>query len=262
MRFIEALKAIDKEASENKKIVDYRKPAIVLFTMAICLLLIHYLKFSSTFQQSVVLMFGKSAYVDLRGSLFFHLYSNAWWAAWHLIGYVLIPVFVIRVVLKERLSDYGTGIGATRQYFQYYVALALPIVFFAFLVSFREDFANHYPFYRFASRSWADLLMWECLYIVQFVALEFFFRGFVLHACKPQFGAAAIFVMMVPYLMIHFPKPWLEATGAIPFGILLGVLALRSRSMWGGVGVHVTIALSMDLLALLQSNRLPTRWWP
>ena len=41
--------------------------------------------------------------------------------------------------------------------------------------------------------------------------------------------------MIVPYLMIHFAKPWLEASGAILFGLLLGVLALRSRSIWGGI---------------------------
>jgi hypothetical protein len=39
-------------------------------------------------------------------------------------------------------------------------------------------------------------------------------------------------------------------------------LALRTRSIWGGVLVHVSIALSMDLLALLQTRGLPVRWWP
>jgi membrane protease YdiL (CAAX protease family) len=66
----------------------------------------------------------------------------------------------------------------------------------------------------------------------------------------------------LPYLMIHFPKPWLEATGAIFFGLFPGMLALRTRSIWGGVLVHVSIALSMDLLALLQTRGLPVRWWP
>jgi membrane protease YdiL (CAAX protease family) len=62
--------------------------------------------------------------------------------------------------------------------------------------------------------------------------------------------------------MIHFTKPWLEATGAILFGLFLGVLALRTRTIWGGVLVHVSIAFSMDLAALLQTKGVPHQWWP
>jgi membrane protease YdiL (CAAX protease family) len=68
--------------------------------------------------------------------------------------------------------------------------------------------------------------------------------------------------MCVPYLMIHFPKPWPEAAGAILFGLFLGILALRSRTIWGGVAVHMTVAASMDFAALLQGGNLPSQWWP
>jgi len=81
-------------------------------------------------------------------------------------------------------------------------------------------------------------LAWGFLYLVQFVCLEFFFRGFMLNALRPALGANAVFVMCVPYTMIHFPKLWPEAAGAMAFGLFLGLLALRSRSIWGGVAVH------------------------
>lgn len=262
-----ALSAIDHETDNPRIKPDFRKPTIALLTMALCLLLIHYLKYASVFQQVLHVVSqwysnDNALFNNVISSQWFQLYQQAWWASWHLIGYVLIPWGVIHWAFKENLHDYGIGLGETRRYIPYAIALASPIVFFAFLVSFRQDFANHYPFYPLASRSILDLILWECLYISQFIALEFFFRGFVLHACKPTFGASAIFVMCVPYLMIHFGKPWLEATGAIPFGILLGVLALRSRSIWGGAGVHITIALSMDFMALTQADKLPVRWLP
>ena len=130
------------------------------------------------------------------------------------------------------------------------------------LVSFGEDFVNHYPFYKLAGRSWFDLLAWELLYLSQFVFLEFFFRGFILQALRPAMGANAVWVMCVPYLMIHFPKLWLEATGAILFGLFLGILALQSRSIWGGVLVHAGVAVSMDIAALLRKQEIPTQWWP
>ena len=48
----------------------------------------------------------------------------------------------------------------------------------------------------------------------------------------------------------------------ILFGLFLGILALRSRSIWGGAAVHMTVALSMDMLSLMQRGRLPVQWWP
>ncbi|WP_428623233.1 CPBP family glutamic-type intramembrane protease, partial [Sedimenticola sp.] len=58
------------------------------------------------------------------------------------------------------------------------------------------------------------------------------------------------------------PKPWLEATGAILFGFFLGVLAMRTRSIWGGVAVHAGVALSMDFAAIARKGGLPENWWP
>jgi len=266
--FIAALAKIDAEATQenDQRSIDYRKPAIVMVTVALSLLLIHYVKFNSSFLSTAnwlqMIFNGEdSFYSGLQSNAFGSLYSEVWWAFWHLVGYVLIPLIVIKYIFAERLRDYGLGLARTPVYAKYYLLLASVIIFFAFLVSFRDDFANHYPFYKLASRSIFDLLAWECLYILQFIALEFFFRGFILHALKPQFGASAIFIMCVPYLMIHFSKPWLEAFGAIPFGIILGLLALRSRSIWGGAAVHITVALSMDLLALTQGDKLPKNWW-
>ena len=67
-------------------------------------------------------------------------------------------------------------------------------------------------------------------------------------------GAYSIFVMVVPYTMIHFTKPMAEALGAIVTGTALGTLALRTRSIFGGVLLHTTVAWSMDLFALYQKG--------
>jgi len=242
-------------------------PAIALVTAAVCLLFIHYMKFATTFQ-AVVEFYATTTHQGsgflpaLRRDPFFDLYTNMWWGFIHLIGYVLIPSLVIKFALKQRVLDNGLRLEKTKDYLFWYAALAAPIVCFAYFASFSRDFLATYPFYRLAFRSDFDLLAWELVYLSQFVFLEFFFRGFLLHACRPAFGANALFVMSVPYLMIHFAKPWPEATGAILFGLLLGILALRSRSIWGGAAVHMTVALSMDMLALMQGGRLPTQWWP
>jgi hypothetical protein len=56
--------------------------------------------------------------------------------------------------------------------------------------------------------------------------------------------------MVVPYCMIHYGKPMAETCGAIFAGLVLGTIAMRTRSIWGGVAIHVCVALSMDGLAL------------
>ncbi|MEE9445956.1 MAG: CPBP family intramembrane glutamic endopeptidase [Cocleimonas sp.] len=245
-----------------------KRPAIVLMVVAVCLLMLNYLKYNTVLNASLEMMFAQlsdnpSLDLDkLKGQTFYPLLSQAWWSFLHVITFVLIPLFIIKKVLKEPLANYGLGLGYLKRDIKWYLLLVTPILFFVVLVSFREDFTSHYPFYELAHRSWADLIAWEVLYLLQFFCVEFFFRGFIIQTLRPSLGVNAIFVMIVPYLMLHFTKPWLEATGAILFGLFLGVLAFRSRSIWGGVMVHISIALSMDIASLLQTKGLPQQWMP
>ena len=113
---------------------------------------------------------------------------------------------------------------------------------------------------RLANRSSFDLWAWEGLYAAQFVSLEFFFRGFILNGLRRALGSNAIFVMIVPYCMIHYGKPMPETLGAIGAGLILGTLALRTRSIWGGVLIHISVALTMDVLALQGCPKAPGGW--
>ncbi|MCA9147548.1 MAG: CPBP family intramembrane metalloprotease, partial [Planctomycetales bacterium] len=83
------------------------------------------------------------------------------------------------------------------------------------------------------------------------IALEFFFRGFMIHGTKRQFGPYCVLVMMVPYCMIHFTKPLPETFGAIIAGVVLGLMSLKTRSIWLGAALHIAVAWSMDVAALL-----------
>ena len=80
------------------------------------------------------------------------------------------------------------------------------------VVSRQPDFGTYYPFYKRASRSWFDFLVLGRMYFAQFFALEMFFRGFWLGALRRASGRAPSSSMAVPYCMIHFGKPYLEAT--------------------------------------------------
>ena len=255
-----------------------RRVLTVLASVSVCLLLLHYAKYSSNLDTLLQLLASgqhlpQNHYEDrLNANGWAELCGYAWWTFIHLIAFVLIPFAVIRWLLSPqasaaeqgslKIADFGWHWNSTAAHWRGYLLLLSPVLVFVVLVSMGEDFVNHYPFYRSAGRSWLDLILWECLYLSQFVFLEFFFRGYMLNALRPAVGANAIWVMCVPYMMIHFPKLWLEATGAILFGLFLGILALQSRSIWGGVLVHAGVAVSMDIAALLRKQGLPEHFWP
>ena len=240
----------------------------ILASVSVCLLIIHYMKYFSSFRVTLSLLSEFKGHPEnyyllkLKQSGFLNLLGYSWWTAWHVVGYVLLPFLCVKYILKESFSNMGWRWHDTHKHWFGYVLLLSPILFFIFLVSFRSDFLQHYPFYKLAHRSWVDLILWELMYLLQFICLEFFFRGYILQGLRPAIGANAIWVMCVPYLMIHFPKLWLEATGAILFGLFLGILALRSRSIWGGFFVHAGVAVSMDLTSLIRQGKVPDFVFP
>ncbi|HEY3808067.1 MAG TPA: type II CAAX endopeptidase family protein [Kofleriaceae bacterium] len=181
---------------------------------------------------------------------YYELESYAWWAGWRVLGYVVFPMILIAAMPGERLRDYHVSLRGFWKHLWIYVVLFLCVLPAVLYASTTPAFRHTYPFYRLANRSTFDLWGWECLYAAQFLSLEFFFRGFILKALRRRLGSNAIFVMIVPYCMIHYGKPLPETLGAIGAGLILGTLAMRTKSIWGGVLIHLGVAMTMDLLAL------------
>jgi membrane protease YdiL (CAAX protease family) len=160
------------------------------------------------------------------------------------------------------LLDLGLGVGGFFKHFWVYAFCLAIVGVLMVLVSTQPDFGSYYPFYKLSSRSWYDFALWEAMYWVQFFALELFFRGWMVGALRRTLGSGAIFVMAVPYCMIHYGKPYLEAHGAVVAGVVLGSLSVRTRSIYAGFLVHVTVAVGMDLLSLHNRGALPTALLP
>jgi membrane protease YdiL (CAAX protease family) len=82
--------------------------------------------------------------------------------------------------------------------------------------------------------------------------VELAFRGFLVIGMARWLGTRAVLPMAVMYCVLHFGKPMGEAIASFFGGYILGVLALRSRSIWGGVVVHLGLAWMMEFAAYLQ----------
>jgi membrane protease YdiL (CAAX protease family) len=216
---------------------------VVLVTAAVSLTLQEYYGGRATFEHWLGgNRSGTDSYWQLKGFL--------WWSGWRVFGYVVIPILAIACLPGERVRDYYVFPRAFFRHLWIYLAMFAAIFPAVYLASLTESFRDTYPFYRLANRSPFDFWAWQVLYAAQFLALEFFFRGFLLQGLRRALGSNAIFVMIVPYCMIHYGKPLPETLGAIGAGLILGTMAMRTRSIWGGVLIHVGVAVSMDLLAL------------
>jgi len=186
------------------------------------------------------------------------LYRLLYWASNVIFFYVVPPFILIKFVFKEKFSAYGLSFkGAFKDTKVYLIMLCvmIPLVLY---FSGTKSFQARYPFYdlREGESVYPNLFIWEIVYFIQFFALEFFFRGFMLHGTKQRFGFYSVFVMTIPYCMIHFGKPFPETIAAIIAGIVLGTLSLKSRSIWLGVAIHYSVAITMDLCSLWQKGLL------
>ena len=182
-------------------------------------------------------------------------WTSAFWVGGRVVFYIIVPIGALFAIGRNPL-DYGLRLRGVPQHAPLYLALAgimLPIVVAA---SFTTAFQHYYPFYAYAGESLRGFVTWEALYALQFIALEFFFRGYLLFSLERYLGIYSIFVMVIPYCMIHFGKPFAEVLAAIPAGVILGSLALCTRSIWPGAIVHIIVGWSMDALSLWQQDKL------
>ncbi len=180
----------------------------------------------------------------------------AFWALASVFFYVVPPTVVSALFLKRSPLDLGLRLGSLPRHAWIYALLLLGVLPLVYLSSLRPAFLSTYPFNPGVGQAVKFLIVWEALYVFQFFGLEYFFRGFLLFPLEKELGNTAVLVMTVPYAMIHFQKPFLEANAAIFAGLILGLMALRTRSIWGGVILHGTVAVTMDLLALCQQGKL------
>lgn len=181
-----------------------------------------------------------------------------WWAGMVITFYLIVPGIVVKGVFRERLGDYGFRLTGTLEDRSLYMLLMLVMMPVVLLVSGDAAFQARYPFYKLSAGEglWPSFAIWEAAYLMQFVAVEFFFRGFLLHGTKDRLGFYSIFAMTIPYCMVHFGKPLPEILASIIAGVVLGVFSLKSRSILPGCLLHGGTALTMDLAALWRKGLL------
>jgi hypothetical protein len=217
----------------------------LFFTITLSMLIVEYYGWQSPFHY----LFQDSSWYQAltRNDKFF--YAQVWTTFSFFLLLVLLPALVFKIGIKDinwmlKLPSSSSS----KEYVQLYFVM-LPILIF---VATKPQFYQFYPLYR--PTSVIDWLYFEMIYLPQFFAVEFFFRGPALFLASKIKKDIAPMIMMLPYALIHIHKPFPEAIGSMFAGLVLGHLALRSQSIWFGVILHMAIALSMDTLGLYFSG--------
>jgi hypothetical protein len=181
-------------------------------------------------------------------------YTNEYWNYVIYWPLKLLAVAAILFLIWKLTKNGPTFYGATLEGFRvkpYLVMLLIMIPLIA-AASTQPDFLAVYPkfqkvyFLEGAGKGWYKAL-YELSYGTDFISIELFFRGFLVLAFVKWWGKGAILPMAMFYCTIHFGKPLGECISSFFGGLLLGTLSYHTRTIFGGLMVHLGIAWLMEL---------------
>ena len=189
-----------------------------------------------------------------------HLSHNLLWDYyWNQVIYWplrLIAVSFILFILWKLFYKGESFFGLTVKNFEWkpYLIMLLIMVPLIAAASTQADFLAMYPklkdvdslLYNVKNK-WFYHLLHELAYGSDFISVELFFRGFLILAFIKVAGKDAILPMACFYCTIHFGKPLGECISSFFGGIILGVVVYNTKSIVGGLVVHLGIAWLMEL---------------
>ncbi|MBD0400715.1 CPBP family intramembrane metalloprotease [Flammeovirga sp. EKP202] len=188
---------------------------------------------------------------------FFKVFSKARKVIIFFTGAIFLYFFFDK---KELSHFYGLSLKA-KNLRPYFILLAL-IAPFIIGASFTPSFQKFYPFVKYAyPEVMAKLyhfpkalfiVFYEMVYALEFFGVELFFRGVLIFGLTKFIGKDVVVPMAITYAVFHFGKPMGEAISSIFGGYILGVIAYYSKSLWGGIIIHIGIALLMEFFAYIQ----------
>ncbi|MGZ8557137.1 MAG: CPBP family glutamic-type intramembrane protease [Chitinophagaceae bacterium] len=192
------------------------------------------------------------------------LWNNYWndIIYWPLRMIVLVAILILcRKLFHKNEALYGLS-AKKINYAPYLVMLLIMIPLIA-AASTQPDFLAFYPKMKMvlplpegANPNWFYKLLFQLSYGSDFISVEIFFRGFLIIGFMKWVGKDAILPMACFYCTIHFGKPLGECISSYFGGLLLGIISYHTKSIYGGLMVHLGIAWLMEVGGYL-GNKAP-----
>jgi len=195
-----------------------------------------------------------------------------------IVGFLLlvaVPCCIVKFVFKEKLSEYGLGWPKDKNrrkqgIFGFFLIMGLAGIPF-FLSAFNPEMQREYPLFgdAIAGGDWGAFIVYELVYLLFFVVIEFIYRGYLLFGIfkikdikaikgikgikgPMVFGIYAILIQMLSYTMWHIAKPAPELMGTIFWGIGTGAVVLKTRTVWPVIIAHWLLCVLLDIMVWLR----------
>jgi membrane protease YdiL (CAAX protease family) len=160
-----------------------------------------------------------------------------------LIYYLLVPLAAGFLLFRDKPWDYGIRIGHWKPAIILIAICLAAMALINYSASKMPDFRSYYHMHAI---DWPKFLFDSALYMF---AWEFLFRGYMLFGLEKSIGKMAIFVQTIPFVLLHFGKPFLETLACIPSGFIAGYIAYRTRSFLPCFVIHFGMYVLMYFYA-------------
>lgn len=165
-----------------------------------------------------------------------------------------VPIVYILIAENKSPADFGfSPVESVRGYRLVGIlyAAALPL----FIIAAQMPvFRQYYPIQKQAAYDWGFFGYYELTYGMYLFCWEFFFRGFMLFGISRSIGWFAVIPQAVAFGIMHIGKPGPEIFASFAAGLILGIIALRSKSFVPCFVLHWASALTFDLLVILSKR--------
>lgn len=172
-------------------------------------------------------------------------------------AFFIIPLFLVKSSFDKKI-DGLYGLANNAKHIRAYLVFFIMLLPFLIAISFTPDFMLAYPQFRpwfyegvFGFPTLINTLIFEASYSLDFVMTELLFRGALVIGMISILGRKAVLPMVAMYAAIHFGKPLGETISSVFGGYILGAFAYQTRHIWGGVIVHICIALTMEIMGFV-----------
>ncbi len=158
------------------------------------------------------------------------------------ILYLIVPLIIIVVVLRENPKEYGFQLGdwkAGLALTGIVILIAAPILWLT--ASGDPTMKKYYEWLlgpQLPGYVFLDLFGWE-----------FIFRGWLLFGYARHYGADALWLQSVPFALAHIGKPEVETLSTIFGGFLFGWVAYRTKSFLYPFLIHYFVFAFTVLVA-------------
>ena len=184
------------------------------------------------------------------------------------MGFLILGVFPLVLVMGlfgTTLADVGLTWYAKTTWFSFFwiAALSIAVIPLAYRSAKKPENLINYPQIR--AKRWTNktfsinLIGWS----IYLFGYELLFRGVLLFLLVDTLGVVvAIAINVLVYAISHVPKGLSETLGAIPLGLVLCILTLKSGTIWIAFFVHIALSFTNSLTALAHHPEITYIHWP